>query len=569
MRHDVSASISPRPGSGEPADPPPQLATTPQLSRYTTAALALGRAKQHWQYIITSIPDLGSLSYYQLLDVGGDAAEDEISAAYYELVRVAHPDRHARERDPKRKQAVVLLYARMGEAHRVLTSPELRRTYDRQLTKGANRLTRDAPKPTLVETRDPKSAQARQLYDQARQMIREEDFPRARANLDLALQFEPDSKAIRQALDDATPAHLKRRDAEPQPAKPVRPARPAAAAPAEVEQPEPPAPEPPAPAPAPPAAVPPSPRASERRLHERHEIARPVRVRCRKWSEFRTLYTRDISRGGVFLRTAKPLGIGTSVQLALALPDERVIELRAKVAHVVPAGTHGRPAGMGLRFIGLDSALMEQIEALLGSATRQAEAGDQILRQLLEELTRLRQASASVALNVPPDADPDVVRKSYLHLAKRTHPDLYCRYPGEEIQEAASEVFYLIRSAYERMRDRDEEVDEQEAPIANGSTAIAGAQEAWHAGDFPRARTRLRYAVDAAPKNRLVRAAYHVAAGCEAAAAGKHGEAHKHFESALVFDDTCEEALRALASDEPDRRGTAMFDRIRDGEKPA
>jgi len=523
--------------------------------------LTLGRAKEHWQQIVNSGSALDALSYYQLLGVTSDAPDDEISSVYYELVRVAHPDRHVREANEQRKRLMVLLYARMSEAYRVLSDPAQRQTYDQQLRSGAKRLSAHSPKPPLVDTRDPKTPKARELYEQAQQMIRDEDFRRARATLDLALQFEPDSRAIREALDAATPAHLK-----PAATTAPGPESPPSTAPAEPAPPAAP-PSPPKPVEAPSHGA--APRGGERRRDPRHEIAHPVRVRCRSWSDFRTLYTRDISRGGMFLRTATPLLAGTAVQLVLSLPDGRDIELRGKVVHVVPPGTHGRPAGMGLRFSDMSEERRAQIEALLRTV---APAGDDhgtdpVLRQLLQELSRLRQASADVALRVSPDADPDVVRKAYLHLAKRTHPDLYCRYPGEGIQEAASEVFYLIRRAYERMRAASASVAEEPQPPPDGSSAVAGARRAWAAGDYARAALWLRHAVDSAPEDRFVRAAYHVAAGAAARGSGNEVDARKHFETALVFDKGCDEAISLLSTERVVSDAAAMFDRIRIGEE--
>ncbi len=61
----------------------------------------------------------------------------------------------------------------------------------------------------------------------------------------------------------------------------------------------------------------------------------------------------DLSSGGAFVRTARPLPIGTGVRLALSRGHQRnplVLD-----AEVVRVGTHaeGRAPGVGLRFQGL------------------------------------------------------------------------------------------------------------------------------------------------------------------------------------------------------------------------
>jgi uncharacterized protein (TIGR02266 family) len=72
----------------------------------------------------------------------------------------------------------------------------------------------------------------------------------------------------------------------------------------------------------------------------------------------------DLSSGGAFVRTARPLPIGTDVRLALHRGHQRnPLVLDARVVRV---GTHaeGRAPGVGLRFHGLtalDEALLRTL----------------------------------------------------------------------------------------------------------------------------------------------------------------------------------------------------------------
>jgi type IV pilus assembly protein PilZ len=64
-------------------------------------------------------------------------------------------------------------------------------------------------------------------------------------------------------------------------------------------------------------------------------------------------YAKNISKGGTFIRTAKPLAVGTEFVFVLSLPSyPDQLELKGEVVWTVPEGqgTEEKPAGMGIRF---------------------------------------------------------------------------------------------------------------------------------------------------------------------------------------------------------------------------
>ncbi len=76
-------------------------------------------------------------------------------------------------------------------------------------------------------------------------------------------------------------------------------------------------------------------------------------------------YTRNISRGGTFIKTQKPLDIGTEFLFKLTVPTlEEPIVLKGKVQWVVmpedPVGEDG--PGMGIKFLYDDGPLRSEIE---------------------------------------------------------------------------------------------------------------------------------------------------------------------------------------------------------------
>jgi type IV pilus assembly protein PilZ len=111
----------------------------------------------------------------------------------------------------------------------------------------------------------------------------------------------------------------------------------------------------------------------DRRDEERAAIR--LRVDYKKLNSFFADYTRNISKGGTFIRTTKPLDVGTQFVFVLTVPSptkpgeaevER-IELEGIVRWVVPEGeaTQQSPAGMGIQFLFDDDAQRVAVEAMV------------------------------------------------------------------------------------------------------------------------------------------------------------------------------------------------------------
>lgn len=90
---------------------------------------------------------------------------------------------------------------------------------------------------------------------------------------------------------------------------------------------------------------------TERRASERHAIE--LKVEYKRLNSFFADYTRNISKGGSFIRTNKPLAIGTELVFALTIPTlSEPLKLLGRVMWVVreDKATEEAPAGMGIRF---------------------------------------------------------------------------------------------------------------------------------------------------------------------------------------------------------------------------
>ena len=75
-----------------------------------------------------------TINYYEVLDVPYSASRDQITRAYRNLMRHAHPDRHAGEIERARAEERARL---LNAAYDVLGKPEVRREYDQAIKQQA------------------------------------------------------------------------------------------------------------------------------------------------------------------------------------------------------------------------------------------------------------------------------------------------------------------------------------------------------------------------------------------------------------------------------------------------
>ncbi len=109
---------------------------------------------------------------------------------------------------------------------------------------------------------------------------------------------------------------------------------------------------------------------TERREDPRVEV--DIEVRYRTAQEFLSAYSRNISGGGIFVRTAQPLPLNRGVHLRFTLPG---IPHRFDVSGIVVWSNPGAaksslPSGMGIKLINLDTQSKQLIaEFVKGKST--------------------------------------------------------------------------------------------------------------------------------------------------------------------------------------------------------
>lgn len=95
-----------------------------------------------------------------------------------------------------------------------------------------------------------------------------------------------------------------------------------------------------------------------------------LKVEYKKLNTFFADYTKNICKGGTFIKTKKPLDVGTEFMFKLLVPKlEQPLALRGAVKWVVREGEPPPPdvdpdhePGMGIRFIYADEGERERIE---------------------------------------------------------------------------------------------------------------------------------------------------------------------------------------------------------------
>lgn len=138
----------------------------------------------------------------------------------------------------------------------------------------------------------------------------------------------------------------------------------------------------------------------ERRGEDRAPIT--LRVDYKRLNTFFADYTKNISKGGTFIRTTRPLAIGTEFMFVLTVPatpttkeapsedrgaarggksagpegssppESVQLELKGVVKWVVPESdaTADKPAGMGIQFLFANEGERNQVEELVAGMMR-------------------------------------------------------------------------------------------------------------------------------------------------------------------------------------------------------
>ncbi len=89
--------------------------------------------------------------------------------------------------------------------------------------------------------------------------------------------------------------------------------------------------------------------------------------------ELRQCLMTDLSRGGLFIRTDRPVDLGTRIELTIRIGDkDRIVKVRAEVVNNIGPNCRTHERGMGLRFLDMDEDTEKQIGELYEYSLRHA-----------------------------------------------------------------------------------------------------------------------------------------------------------------------------------------------------
>ncbi len=115
------------------------------------------------------------------------------------------------------------------------------------------------------------------------------------------------------------------------------------------------------------------------RRDSRQPISLDIRFKSATLVDFVNRHSRDVSRGGIFVKTKSPLSSGTLIKFDVSIGEKE--SLIQGVGRVVwrreeDAGD-GNPAGMGIKFIKLDPTSKENLETILASRPEEVSGKDE------------------------------------------------------------------------------------------------------------------------------------------------------------------------------------------------
>ncbi|GAB4490929.1 MAG: hypothetical protein OHK006_24350 [Thermodesulfovibrionales bacterium] len=109
----------------------------------------------------------------------------------------------------------------------------------------------------------------------------------------------------------------------------------------------------------------------DKRKEERCEAS--LKVTYRSFNRFMVDYTRNVSRGGMFVRTASFYPPGTKLDLLLHVPGlAEPIRIMGRVAHAGGLSAGGEDAGIGIEFIDIDEKSRDLLVKRLAEMTHAA-----------------------------------------------------------------------------------------------------------------------------------------------------------------------------------------------------
>ncbi len=206
--------------------------------------------------------------------------------------------------------------------------------------------------------------------------------------------------------------------------------------------------------------------------------SRTLHVKCATWEQVEAFHTRKLRRGKLLsMKVPFQTQTGAQVTLGLELPNGVVIAIDGNVLKASPIEGDSKTwievelVGFTEDVLGRLKAMAQQVEAAKPAPappppptpaprmpTNPGVAADSpsderaLFQQLSGELRRLRQLAVNEVLGVSREADAETVRRAWMDLVRKHHPDLVARHAAPAITHLAEELTILLNRAYDRLR---------------------------------------------------------------------------------------------------------------------
>ena len=192
---------------------------------------------------------------------------------------------------------------------------------------------------------------------------------------------------------------------------------------------------------------------NDERREKRVQASLRVRYKSATVTEFIEKHSHDISPGGVFIRSQKPLSKGSLLKIDFRLEDDSaVIQGVGRVVWTRDESTEGKPAGMGIKFIRLDENSKDNIQKIIS------------MQKAGMEITR-----ASVFGEPDDDAENDVTVPDGKSVRDSIAPSVE-NLPPTSADESPVDDEYSIESADDPGRDEAEEITERSRRNISGDS---------------------------------------------------------------------------------------------------
>jgi type IV pilus assembly protein PilZ len=129
------------------------------------------------------------------------------------------------------------------------------------------------------------------------------------------------------------------------------------------------------------------PEGADRRAHVRAPIE--LKVEYKKLNTFFADFTKNISKGGTFIKTHRPLPVGTEFLFRLFIPLQKdPFEIRGEVIWLNEEGNISHPEieelGMGIRYIYTDEKQRSDFSTMVAEMMKKS-LGEHLYRKLMGE----------------------------------------------------------------------------------------------------------------------------------------------------------------------------------------